>query len=209
MFFWKNPCTLTENPLVGRPNPLSTQETHSVIGCSLHPPFPAKTEVIYLAMGCFWGVERLFWQQDGVYVTAVGYAGGQTPNPTYNEVCTGKTNHTEVVMVVYDPSIISLQNILKLFWENHDPTQGMRQRNDLGTQYRSAIYTTTQPQFDAAHDTLGQYQRKLRAENGGTITTEIKQDQTFYYAEAEHQQYLHKTPGGYCNMQGTGVCLGK
>lgn len=207
MFFIQKSDNLTKNPLSGRPDELETQEKHSVNNRKLKPPFPETMHVIYVAMGCFWGVEKLFWNQEGVYVTAVGYGGGDTPNPTYNEVCSGQTNHTEVVMVVYDPQIISTQKIMKLFWENHDPTQGMRQGNDIGTQYRSAIYTTSDEQLEIAQQTKALYQKALSVTDAKDITTEIKPFKSFYYAEADHQQYLAKNPTGYCNMKGTGVCL--
>jgi peptide-methionine (S)-S-oxide reductase len=207
MFFIRKSNSLSNNPLKGRLEPIETQKNHTVSGRSLHPPFPENMQVIYLAMGCFWGVEKLFWNQEGVYVTAVGYGGGDTQNPTYNEVCSGQTNHTEVVMVVYDPQVISTQKIMKLFWENHDPTQGMRQGNDMGTQYRSAIYTTNDEQFKSAMDTKDSYQKALSSAGSKDISTEIKPFEAFYYAEADHQQYLAKNPMGYCNMKGTGVCL--
>jgi len=188
MFFMKKSYALTDNPLAGRSVPLKTQLKHTVNGRDLKPPFPDNTKAIYLGMGCFWGVERLFWQKDGVYVTAVGYGGGDTQNPTYNEVCTGETNHTELVMVVYDPYVISTREIFKLFWENHDPTQGMRQGNDAGPQYRSAIYTTDEEQLILAQDTQKEYQKQLSKAKADAITTEIRSLDYFYYAEAQHQR---------------------
>jgi len=167
---------------------------------------PNGLEVAYFGMGCFWGVERLYWNIEGVYVTASGYAGGITPNPTYEETVTGKTGHTEIVMVVYDPAKVSYQTLLKTFWEEHDPTQGMRQGNDVGTQYRSAIYTTTPEQGARARHSKADYQSALaKAGLSADITTEIAPARAFYYAEAEHQQYLEKNPGGYCGLSGTGV----
>ena len=170
-----------------------------------HPPFPAGLEQAVFALGCFWGAERCFWQQKGVYVTAVGYAGGQTPNPSYEEVCSGGTGHTEAVLVVYDPKAISYASLLKLFWESHDPTQGMRQGNDVGTQYRSAIYTYGEAQQSAAEASRDAYQKRLAAAGYGAITTEIREAPPFYYAEDYHQQYLAKNPHGYCGLGGTGV----
>ena len=168
-------------------------------------PYPENCESVILGLGCFWGAERKFWQLDGVWITAVGYAGGETLNPTYNEVCTGRTGHTEVVKVVFDPSKIKFENILKVFWESHDPTQGMRQGNDVGTQYRSAIYCVNQDQLDIAQQTAKDYQNALSSANYGAITTEIAVNEEFYFAEDYHQQYLHKNPTGYCGLGGTGV----
>jgi peptide-methionine (S)-S-oxide reductase len=176
-----------------------------VLGTPLEPPFPAGLETAVVAMGCFWGAERVFWQAPGVYTTAVGYAGGTTPNPTYEEVCSGRTNHAEAVLVVFDPKQTSYEEILKLFWENHDPTQGMRQGNDLGTQYRSAIYWTSDAQHDAAEASRAMFQGELAKAAYGEITTEIAEAGTFYYAEDYHQQYLAKNPNGYCGLGGTGV----
>lgn len=190
---------------LGRVTPIETSSVHTVTGHSLHPPFPEGYEEIVLGMGCFWGVERLFWQVPGVYVTAAGYAGGETQNPTYQETCTGQTGHTEVVRVVYDPSATSLDTLLQIFWEQHDPTQGNRQGNDVGSQYRSAIFTTTDAQLIAAEKSADTYQKALDKAGRGAITTEIKSLNTFYYAEAYHQQYLNKNPGGYCGLKGTGV----
>ena len=191
--------------LKGRPQALETAENHAVSDRPLKGPYPDGHDVIYLGLGCFWGAERLFWQMDGVWVTAVGYAGGVTENPTYHETCTGQTGHTEIVLVVYDPSVVSTEQILAAFWEGHDPTQGMRQGNDVGTQYRSAIYTTTQDQADVASQSLKTYQSALDAAGRGAITTEVKAAGPFYFAEEYHQQYLHKNPGGYCGLGGTGV----
>lgn len=191
--------------LPGRETPIETSQHHTITGHSLHPPFPPGHDEIVLGMGCFWGVERLFWQQPGVYVTAAGYAGGQTPHPTYQETCTGRTGHTEVVRVIYDPSQVTLEALLQIFWEQHDPTQGNRQGNDIGSQYRSAIFTTTDTQLAAAQHSAADYQQALNQAGRGEITTEIKSLDTFYYAEAYHQQYLDKNPGGYCGLKGTGV----
>ncbi len=178
---------------------------HFVNGHPLTPPFPAGLEQLVVAMGCFWGVERKFWESPGVYTTAVGYAGGYTPNPTYREVCSGMTGHTEVVLVVFDPAKTTFEAMLRLFWENHDPTQGMRQGNDVGTQYRSALYTLSEVHRQAAESSRVAYQDRLTAAGYGRITTEIADAQPFYYAEDYHQQYLAKNPGGYCGMGGTGV----
>ncbi|MEM1150484.1 MAG: peptide-methionine (S)-S-oxide reductase MsrA [Pseudomonadota bacterium] len=207
MLFSRKPLTLPAagEALAGRQTPIPTADEHFVYNRSLKADPPSGFEEIVVAMGCFWGVERIFWQLDGVWMTAAGYAGGETPNPTYEEACSGRTGHTEVVRVVYDPAIISTNDILKAFWENHDPTQGMRQGNDVGTQYRSALYTTTRDQLDAANATAQTYQEALAAGGLGAITTEIKPLDTFYYAEAYHQQYLAKNPNGYCGIGGTGV----
>ena len=191
--------------LPGRATPMPLHEPHFVSGRPLNPPFPAGLEQAVFALGCFWGAERCFWQQKGVYVTAVGYAGGQTPNPSYEEVCSGGTGHTEAVLVVYDPKAISYASLLKLFWESHDPTQGMRQGNDVGTQYRSAIYTYGEAQQSAAEASRDAYQKRLAAAGYGAITTEIREAPPFYYAEDYHQQYLAKNPHGYCGLGGTGV----
>ena len=192
--------------LPGRPRRLfPVPAKHEVLGGPMEPPFPAGTETAMFGMGCFWGAERKFWQLPGVVSTQVGYAGGITPNPYYEEVCTGKTGHTEVVRVVYDPAKISYETILKTFWENHDPTQGMRQGNDVGTQYRSAIYTYDADQARAAAASKAAFQEKLGAAGFGEITTEIREAPEFYYAEDYHQQYLHKNPSGYCGLGGTGV----
>jgi peptide-methionine (S)-S-oxide reductase len=182
-------------------------DKHAVLGTPLKPPFPAGTETLVVGLGCFWGAERIFWQTDGVYTTAVGYAGGITPNPTYEEVCSGRTGHTEVVLVVFDPQKISRDEVLQKFWEGHDPTQGMRQGNDVGTQYRSAVYVSTPEQLAAVEATRDAYQARLREAGYGDITTEVKLDADlpFFYAEDYHQQYLHKVPNGYCGIGGTGV----
>ncbi len=191
--------------LPGRAEPLPTSTHHYVNGEPIAAAPPAGYEEIYFGMGCFWGVERLFWEQEGIYVTAVGYQAGKTPNPTYQEVCTGLTGHNETVRVVYNPSVMPLEKLLGLFWESHDPTQGMRQGNDRGTQYRSGIYTTTKAQADTANKTRETYNKALSAAGKSAITTEIMDAPDFYFAEEYHQQYLAKNPGGYCNMRGAGV----
>ena len=189
----------------GRAERMPVAEEHFVNGGRLQPPFPAGTELAMFGMGCFWGAERKFWGVKGVYSTAVGYAGGHTPNPTYREVCSGMTGHNEVVRVVFDPKVVSYEALLKLFWEDHDPTQGMRQGNDAGTQYRSGIYYHTEAQRRAAEVSREAYQQVLTKAGYGTITTEILPAPEFYYAEDYHQQYLEKNPGGYCGLGGTGV----
>ncbi len=194
-----------DSALPGRSAEMPIPDTHYVNGNPIRGPFAAPLQTAVFAMGCFWGAERKFWQADGVYSTAVGYAGGMTPNPTYQEVCSGDTGHAEVVLVVFDPSVISYADLLALFWENHDPTQGMRQGNDIGTQYRSAIYTTDGVQETAARDSLAAYQARLSDAGLGPITTEVEPLGDFYYAEEYHQQYLAKNPGGYCGLGGTGV----
>ena len=194
-----------DEALPGRTEPMTVVAPHIVNGQSLVGPFPEGTETLVVAMGCFWGAERKFWETPGVWVTAVGYAGGVTPNPTYEEVCTGLTGHTEVVLVVFDPLIISLEEILAIFWENHDPTQGMRQGNDIGTQYRSGIYFNSVEQSEKAQITKASYSEALSAAGYGTITTEIQELDTFFYAERAHQQYLARVPWGYCGIGGTGV----
>ncbi len=191
--------------LPGRTSKMPVPDAHFVSGEPISPPFADHLEQAQFALGCFWGAERKFWQLDGVVSTAVGYAGGFTPNATYDELCTGRTGHAEVVLVVFDPNEISYEDLLKVFWESHDPTQGMQQGNDIGTQYRSAIYTYNETQAKAAHDSLKHYQRKLSAAGKGMITTEIASAPTFYYAEAQHQQYLAKNPAGYCGLGGCGV----
>jgi peptide-methionine (S)-S-oxide reductase len=191
--------------LPGRSLRMRVAPRHLVLDHPLEPPFPEGLEHAVFGLGCFWGAERLFWQLPGVYSTAVGYAGGLTPNPTYEEVCTGRTGHAEVVLVIYDPTVLRYDDLLKAFWEAHDPTQGMRQGNDVGTQYRSAIYATTPAQRLAAEASRDAYQARLRAEGHGAITTEIRDAPAFYYAEDHHQQYLAKNPGGYCGLAGTGV----
>jgi peptide-methionine (S)-S-oxide reductase len=196
-----------EEALPGRREEVDCGEVHLVSGRPLRPPMPAGIEEIVFAMGCFWGAERRFWQQEGVYSTAVGYAGGFTPNPGYDEVCSGQTGHTEVVRVFFDPAKVDLAQLLTLFWESHDPTQGMRQGNDRGTQYRSAIYTTSAGQERAATLSRDLFQQQLQAAGFGTITTEIMPLRQFYYAEAYHQQYLARNPQGYCGLKGTGARL--
>ena len=194
-----------ERALPGRETEIPVPDKHFVLGTPLKPPFPEGFESAVFGMGCFWGAERKFWEADGVYTTAAGYAGGYTPNPTYEEVCSGSTGHTEVVLVVWDPAKTSYDEMLRIFWENHDPTQGMRQGNDVGTQYRSSIYLTDPSQAEAAEKSLRMYNDKLAQSGYGDITTEIKSDQPFYYAEDYHQQYLAKNPNGYCGLGGTGV----
>jgi peptide-methionine (S)-S-oxide reductase len=192
--------------LPGRTEPVATARTHFITGHDLHPPFPPAVETALFGMGCFWGAERKFWQLgEGIYVTAVGYAGGHTPNPTYEEVCSGATGHNEVVLVAFDPLKISYEALLKTFWENHDPTQGMRQGNDAGTQYRSAIYVASTLQRAAAEASKTAFAKVLAARGFPAITTEISDHPDFYYAEAYHQQYLAKNPQGYCGLGGTGV----
>ena len=194
-----------EDALPGRPDPIPTAERHFISGIPLKSPVPEGMEQAMFGMGCFWGVERKFWQLDGVYTTAAGYAAGLTPNPTYQEVCSGLTGHNEVVLVVFDPARVSYEQLLKVFWEGHDPTQGMRQGNDRGTQYRSGIYTFTAEQTAQAEASKAAYQRELDKAGFGPITTEILPAPEFYYAEDYHQQYLAKNPGGYCGLGGTGV----
>jgi peptide-methionine (S)-S-oxide reductase len=194
-----------EEALPGRDIPMPVPPRHTVLGTPLLGPFPEGTERAVFGLGCFWGAERKFWELDGVYTTAVGYAGGYTKNPTYREVCSGATGHTEAVLVVYDPRKVSYGQLLKTFWESHDPTQGMRQGNDVGTQYRSAIYVANDAQRAEAEKSRDMYQKALTESRHGTITTEIKAEPPFYYAEDYHQQYLAKNPGGYCGLGGTGV----
>jgi len=194
-----------ERALPGRTEAIPVPDTHYVNGNPISGAVPAGLAQAVFAMGCFWGVERLFWQQQGVYSTAVGYAGGLTPNPSYEEVCSGMTGHTEVVRVVYDPAVISYEDLLKLFWESHAPTQGMRQGMDMGTQYRSAIYSYGEEQLEQAQSTRDKYQAALKQNRYPEVTTEIREAPTFYYAEHYHQQYLAKVPGGYCDLRGTGV----
>lgn len=191
--------------LPGRAEPIRTDERHFVNGNPLKGPYPEGFQTAVFGMGCFWGVERVFWKTPGVWVTAAGYAGGYTPNPTYEEVCSGRTGHTEVVLVVFDPAAISYDALLKVFWENHDPTQGMRQGNDVGTQYRSAIYWTDEAQKAAAEASRAAYEEALKAKGFGPVTTEILPAPPFYFAEDYHQGYLAKNPGGYCGIGGTGV----
>jgi peptide-methionine (S)-S-oxide reductase len=205
--FDKSRAIAQADALPGRTTPMPVATTHVVNGHSM-THIPEGMDVAIFAMGCFWGVERLFWQQDGVYSTAAGYSGGYTPNPTYREVCSGQTGHAEVVRVVYDPNVISYKQLLQLFWENHDPAQGMRQGNDLGTQYRSAIYALTQEQLTAAQESKARFQQAMDAANDKrTITTDIESALPFYYAEDDHQQYLYKNPQGYCALGGIGVCF--
>jgi peptide-methionine (S)-S-oxide reductase len=205
MFRRKTEMPTAEDALPGRPERMRVPAKHYVLGTPLDPPFPDGLERAVFGMGCFWGAERGFWELDGVYTTAVGYAGGLTPNATYEEVCSGRTGHAEVVLVVFDPEKISYEELLKAFWEGHDPTQGMRQGNDLGTQYRSVIFTSSDAQGEAATASRERYQELLRGEGYGDITTEIEPEPEFYYAEDYHQQYLAKNPGGYCGLGGTGV----
>ncbi len=194
-----------DQALPGRDQAMAISGIHAVTQRSMLPPFPAGYEEIVLGLGCFWGAERLFWELPGVHVTAVGYAGGYTPNPSYEETCTGLTGHSEVVRVVFDPTVIGLPELLQVFWEAHDPTQGLRQGNDIGSQYRSTIYTTDADQQAIAEQSRARYQQALDSESKGPITTEIAPLKTFYYAEEYHQQYLAKNPGGYCGLKGTGV----
>ncbi|MCA1588734.1 MAG: peptide-methionine (S)-S-oxide reductase MsrA [Chloroflexi bacterium] len=207
MFLFGNKSTMPdpEKALPGRDQPITTADRHFVKGSSIKPPYPSGSELATFGMGCFWGAEKLFWQTPGVISTSVGYAGGYTPNPTYEEVCSGKTGHSEVVQVVYDPALVSYDELLRLFWENHDPTQGMRQGNDRGTQYRSAIYTHTDAQRADAVASREMYQRELSAAGFGEITTEIAPAPDYYFAEDYHQQYLAKVPNGYCPDHSTGV----
>src|SRR6266516_4562177 len=195
----------SERALPGREEPVSVPERHHVLGNPIAPPFPEGLERAVFGMGCFWGAERLFWEADGVWTTAVGYAGGFTPNPAYEEVCSGGTGHAEVVLAVFDPAKTSFEDMLRIFWEGHDPTQGMRQGNDVGTQYRSAIYWHSEPQRLAAEQSLSAYQERLRGARYGEITTEVAEAGPFYYAESYHQHYLSKNPNGYCGLGGTGV----
>lgn len=194
-----------EQALPGRSSEMPVPEQHFVNGHPLKPPFPEGVELAMFGLGCFWGAERKFWQQEGVYSTAVGYAAGHTPNPTYREVCSGMTGHNEVVLVAYDPTVVSYDTLLKVFWESHNPTQGMRQGNDTGTQYRSGIYTYSEAQKSAAAASKTSYETALKAAGYGAITTEILAAPEFYYAEDYHQQYLAKNPGGYCGLGGTNV----
>ena len=207
MHFFSKPTTMVtpEDALPGRDEPMRVPARHEVLGTPLEPPFPDGFETAVVGMGCFWGAERVFWRAPGVYTTAVGYAGGFTVNPSYEEACSGRTGHTEAVLVVFDPARTSYEEILRLFWENHDPTHGMRQGNDVGTQYRSAIYWTTDAQRAAAEASRDAYQQELTRSGYGEITTEIAEAGPFYYAEDYHQQYLAKVPNGYCGLGGTGV----
>ncbi len=205
--FYKNALISADDALPGRDQAIPIVHNHYVSGQSIQSPFADNLQQAVFAMGCFWGAERRFWQQEGVVSSAVGYAGGFTPNPTYDEVCSGLTGHTEVVLVVYDSEVISFQALLKVFWESHDPTQGMRQGNDRGTQYRSAIYCTDQNQLDQALASAESVQNLLQERGYGEITSEICQAPSFYYAEDYHQQYLAKNPNGYCGLRGTGINL--
>lgn len=198
-----------EQALPGRQQAIDSGRIHAVNGHPIHPPFPAHLQQALFGMGCFWGAERKFWQQNGVFSTAVGYAGGFTPNPTYQEICTGMTGHTEVVLVVFDPAIVSYQDLLAIFWESHNPTQGMRQGNDIGTQYRSVLYCYGDDQFRIALDSQQRYQSQLSSAGLAGITTEIRHAPIFYYAEEDHQQYLAKNPSGYCGLGGLGICFPK
>jgi peptide-methionine (S)-S-oxide reductase len=207
MFFSSSKMKMVSaaDALPGRPDPIPTADTHFVTGRPLTLDVPEGMDVALFGMGCFWGVERMFWKLPGVHLTMAGYAGGYTPNPTYKEVCTGQTGHNEVVRVVYDPAVISYEDLLRVFWESHDPTQGMRQGNDAGTQYRSGIYWATEAQREAAEETRQMFQKRLGSAGYGPITTEILPAPAFYMAEDYHQQYLAKNPGGYCGIGGTGV----
>lgn len=204
----KDAMPAREDALPGRSERIPVEHAHTVLGTSLEGPFDSSLEVAMFGLGCFWGAERVFWKVPGVFTTAVGYAGGYTPNPTYREVCSGQTGHNEVVLVVFDPDKVSFGTLLKVFWESHDPTQGMRQGNDRGTQYRSGIYTYSPAQAEAAEASREEYNERLAAAGYSSITTEIIDAPEFYYAEAYHQQYLDKNPAGYCGIGGTGVACG-
>jgi peptide-methionine (S)-S-oxide reductase len=207
MFTLRHKTTLIDpgDALRGRESRIPVPDRHYVLGTPIAPPFPEGLELLTVGMGCFWGAERVFWTAPGVYTTAVGYAGGYTPNPSYEEVCSGRTGHTEAVLAVFDPQKTSYEEMLRLFWENHDPTQGMRQGNDVGTQYRSALYWHSERQREAAEASRAAYEERLKAAGHSEITTEISTAGEFYYAEDYHQQYLAKNPGGYCGLGGTGV----
>jgi peptide-methionine (S)-S-oxide reductase len=207
MFFTRKQVDMVDaaSALPGRPTEMPVPAKHDVLGTPLKGPFPSSVQTAIFGMGCFWGAEKIFWEANGVYTTAVGYAGGITPNPTYEEACSGRTGHTEAVLVAFDTALTSYEDMLKLFWEGHDPTQGMRQGNDVGSQYRSAILWNDEAQKAAAEASRDIYQARLTQEGHGEITTEIAQAGPFYYAEAYHQQYLAKNPGGYCGLGGTGV----
>jgi peptide-methionine (S)-S-oxide reductase len=206
LFHKKSELVSADEALPGRTDQtMPVPDQHHVLGTPLTPPWPAGMETAVFGMGCFWGAERKFWQLDGVYTTAVGYAGGFTPNATYEETCSGRTGHAEVVLVVFDPAKVTFERLLQVFWENHDPTQGMRQGNDIGTQYRSAIYTTAAAQQPAVAASRALFQERLTAAGHGTITTEVQPLTEFFYAEPYHQQYLSKNPNGYCGLGGTGV----
>lgn len=204
----KDAMPAREDAPPGRSERIPVEHAHTVLGTSLEGPFDSSLEVAMFGLGCFWGAERVFWKVPGVFTTAVGYAGGYTPNPTYREVCSGQTGHNEVVLVVFDPDKVSFGTLLKVFWESHDPTQGMRQGNDRGTQYRSGIYTYSPAQAEAAEASREEYNERLSAAGYSSITTEIIDAPEFYYAEAYHQQYLDKNPAGYCGIGGTGVACG-
>jgi peptide-methionine (S)-S-oxide reductase len=207
MFSFRRKTTMVdpEHALPGRAQTMPVAPRHAVLGTPMQPPFPEGFEQVVVGLGCFWGAERVFWQALGVYTTAVGYAGGYTPNPSYQEVCSGRTGHSEVVLAVFDPAATTFGEMLRVFWENHDPTQGMRQGNDVGTQYRSVILCSSEAQKAAAEASREAYGERLRAAGHGPITTEIELAGPFYYAEDYHQQYLHKNPMGYCGLGGTGV----
>ena len=205
MFSFQPKVAKVGDPLPGRSESMAITDRHYVNGKNLKPPFEAGTHQAVFGLGCFWGAERCFWQLDGVITTAVGYAGGSTPNPTYHEVCSGRTGHTEAVLVVFDPARISYENLLQVFFESHDPTQGMRQGNDIGTQYRSGIYVSSDNQRRQAEDSRVEFQAELQKAGYGAISTEILDEDDFFYAEHYHQQYLHKVPNGYCGLGGTGV----
>ena len=205
MWFKKTEMPTADTAVRGHNDPVPISGVHYVNGNTMVAPFPEGIRIAYFGMGCFWGAERMFWQTPGVYSTAVGYGGGFTPNATYEEVCTGQTGHTELVLVAYDPEQVSYEKLLTVFWEGHDPTQGMRQGNDVGTQYRSAVYTVSEDQMAAARTSGDAYQARLTAAGYGEITTEMAPTQAFYYAEEYHQQYLAKNPNGYCGIGGTGV----
>ena len=209
MIFSANKWVLPDpnKALPGRDQPMAVNNKHFVNGHPILPPFPENLQQAIFALGCFWGAERKFWQYPNIYSTAVGYIGGFTPNPSYEEVCTGLTGHTEAVKVIYDPELTPYRELLKLFWESHNPTQGMRQGNDSGTQYRSGIYTCTEEQFETAEESKVEYQRNISDAGFNQITTEILPAETFYYAESYHQQYLAKNPDGYCGLGGLGVCF--
>jgi peptide-methionine (S)-S-oxide reductase len=207
MSFYRKSSAMVEpeEALPGRATAMRVPENHFVNGNRIVPPFPEGLQTAIFGLGCFWGAERIFWRTPGVFSTAVGYAGGYSPNPSYEETCTGRTGHTEAVLVVYDPEQVSYETLLKGFWEGHDPTQGMRQANDVGSQYRSAIYATTPEQLEAALKSKERYEAELASHGLGPVTTEIREAPTFYYAEDYHQQYLGKNPNGYCGLGGTGV----
>ena len=205
MLFGEKSLPSKEQSLAGRSASIDIVATHLITGQPMTPPFQSHLHSAFFAMGCFWGAERRFWEQPGIHATVVGYAGGHTPNPTYEETCSGLTGHTEVVQVIFDSNLTSFENLLTVFWESHDPTQGMRQGNDLGTQYRSAIYCSSQEQLDKAKTSVIDVQKKLTVLGLGSVTSEIQMAPTFYYAEDYHQQYLAKNPMGYCGLRGTGI----